>query len=773
MKKLFSRNPVSRSPGPFRVALVTLGILCAALCTGCQSDMEYAVVVPENPDSGMQIAVNAFRTLIEHVTSRPVAVISGTITTPLPEGTFLFSLGPNAVTDAVIPVDERQALADNGYVIRTGSFLGQQVMAGAGKDLRRDGDPDRLGNQYAVYEILRRLGFEFFHPKQLHLPASIAPLTAHFDQTFEPDYEMRGMHVHTMHPVPYMFTLLDVKDYPGSEAIDNLAEARSYIDWLVANRQNYFQWCLLDTIDVEAWLDYARRVVAYAHSRGIRVGIDAPLQFIQQNAYALAPVFFLPWKPQVNRNLELLMQVDWDYLNVEMGTAEAIPVSDTQTVEMLDYVASRLWDDYDRTRLTVKIHCTTGQKAPHYGNINFNFIPQFCNPHVGILPHTVQFYDLYGPAPTYGNENFHDLRDFMLEQAALGEREVFYYPETAYWITFDNSVPLFLPEYVYARWADLNRLRETGVDGQVNFHTGWEWGYWLNNWAAASFAFDAASPWESQIRKFTAIFGAAAPAVQALLEDLIRDQVTRLRDGNLIAYLIGHNAATDFGDRVAHTFFMPQRVDFRDIWQMSAEDLLAFEAATIPTLRELASSCEMFSARAEAIEPSVPAGVRQWYDEILNGMRVTALRAQMVRRLYEGTVLRRKLELGLSANGEEEASALFQEARSITDRARAVVACQQALYRWPVELLSGGGFRNPSAYSYGYLYTTADLFYWEREMAQAIHHADCVCLMNIDEMIEGIFGAGFVNDLFQAIPARVLGPCLNQCVHPQFPPIVP
>jgi len=761
-----------------RLLLCLLGGLVAA-CGGQdpaedtqdRSVGQLMVLVPEQPDSGLAIAAEEVAGLLVRAGTFPVTVVTGTPKTGWPARAFLVALGPNAVTDHLIPDAERRTLKDNGYILRTGTFEGIQVLAGAGKDALEGGGADKLGSQYAAYEILRAFGFEFFHPKQPYLPASVSLPAGPIDQVYEPDYRMRGIHIHTMHPLPYMFTFLDVADLPDGVAMDNLAECKRYVDWLVSNRQNYFQWALLDTIPVDAWIGFAREIVAYAHDRGVQVGIDAPLQFIQQNAFALAPVPALPWKPQVDFNLRRLMQVDWDYLNVEMGSAEAIPVSDTQTVEMLDYVGAKLWDEYGRTRLTVKVHCTTGQKAPHFGDINFNFIPQFCSERVGVLPHSVQFYDLYGPAPTYGNQDFHELRGFLLEQAALGTREVIYYPESAYWITFDNSVPLFLPVYVQARWNDLHGLRESGMAGQLNFETGWEWGYWLNTWASASFAFEAGGDWASQIQRFTRIFGGAAAALQELMVGIVEEQRSDLLEKNLIAYLIGHNAATDFGDRVADTFFMPRRVDFRDIWKMGAAELAAFEAGILPGLGDLEQAYGEFVQAAEAAGADVPPRARPWYEEIRNAVQVMAYRTQMVRRLYEGTVRVRKEELGLDPEGKARAAVLFAEARTCTDAARTVVARQEALYRWPVELLVAGNFTNPTAYPYGYLYTTRDLFYWEREIAQAVDRADCMCLMNIDEMIESLVGRGIVNDIAKLIPPWLLGPCLDVCMRPVFPPV--
>lgn len=51
----------------------------------------------------------------------------------------------------------------------------------------------------------------------------------------------------------------------------------------------------------------------------------------------------------------------------------------------------------------------------------------------------------------------------------------------------DVDVPLFLPLYGQRRLHDLRRIagREIKenfrIDGQMNFDSGWEWGYWLSD----------------------------------------------------------------------------------------------------------------------------------------------------------------------------------------------------------------------------------------------------------------------------------------------------
>ena len=128
-------------------------------------------------------------------------------------------------------------------------------------------------------------------------------------------------------------------------------------------------------------------------------------------------------------------------------------------------------------------------------DINFNFLVHYADSRMRALPHTVQHYTMEDPAPTYGNTDFTYIRDFMYYEAAY--RSVVWYPETAYWVSFDIDVPLFLPVYALNRYRDLWRIasaEEAGlvgsgpgmrIDGQFFFSSGWEWGYWLNDVVAA------------------------------------------------------------------------------------------------------------------------------------------------------------------------------------------------------------------------------------------------------------------------------------------------
>ena len=65
---------------------------------------------------------------------------------------------------------------------------------------------------------------------------------------------------------------------------------------------------------------------------------------------------------------------------------------------------------------------------------------------------------------------------------------VAYFPESAYWVAFDNSVPTYLPMYVRSRWLDMFEVKTQAVvngHGSLTDHTlfssGWELGYWQND----------------------------------------------------------------------------------------------------------------------------------------------------------------------------------------------------------------------------------------------------------------------------------------------------
>ena len=337
--------------------------------------------------------------------------------------------------------------------------------------------------------------------------------------------------------------------------------------------------------------------------------------------------------------------------------------------------------------------------------MNFNYIVQFADPAMGIMPHTVQFYDLYRVGPTYDRENFFDIREFLLQE--IGKREVFYYPETAYWVTFDSDVPIFLPQYIYARWNDLYRLRDSGMDGQINFSSGFEWGYWMNDFAAAWHAYKPDADYLAPVRRIFRTFGAAAdPAVEAF-DAIVQWQGTELLEKNGIRWLVAWDAADDIG-HFAEIHGQPVATRLYELAKKSPAEVATFEAGELPQLIEMADQIESQARAWAALAPGIAPEGRRIYNEIRIGLDATAIRARFMQRLYESTAATAK---GDTTGGD----ALLAQARALRDKGLRVVARQEATYRFPFDEIAAD---RPSltSYPFGYLRTVPDLWYWEREI---------------------------------------------------------
>src|SRR5690606_186035 len=108
---------------------------------------------------------------------------------------------------------------------------------------------------------------------------------------------------------------------------------------------------------------------------------------------------------------------------------------------------------------------------------------------------------------TYGQKDFSEILRFIKFES--GRRPIIWFPETAYWVSYDIDVPLFLPVYGYRRVGDLRLLtalessREIEpIEGQLVFSSGWEWGYWLNDIVALNAAWNPHTEKETDLESF-------------------------------------------------------------------------------------------------------------------------------------------------------------------------------------------------------------------------------------------------------------------------------
>ncbi len=327
------------------------------------------------------------------------------------------------------------------------------------------------------YKGLRELGFLFPHPRWQVSP-SLSMLQKNCRQKkmirWTPTLEYRGLHLHTLHP----------NEWVRGFFMDRGDLALEIVRWSARNGYNLLDVSLL-RIPADELKSKFQAPFQLAKSLGVHTGVSLGVALHQQKSYKLLSIFeaLTGWgaKERVKENFQKVLEMfDTSFIVLEAGTSEFTATKAQDTIDWLN-IASALARAQGRVVLT-KVHVSSNQRSEEFGN--FNFLPQFADPSVGILPHTVMFYGLLDEsAPMYGNKNFHSIRDFM--QSESKKRPTWYYPETGYWVGMDVDVPLFLTDYLRTRAEDLQWLHQHNISGQLIFSTGHAMGGWLFDWTQA------------------------------------------------------------------------------------------------------------------------------------------------------------------------------------------------------------------------------------------------------------------------------------------------
>ena len=617
-----------------------------------------------------------------------------------------------------------------------------------------------------AYHVLKKVGYRFWHPFEPVWPSELS-LSELRPGRFSGYLNSRGFSHHTMHPLEMTHVLNGwgpggPEDKAGWEAL--LPEYELYLEWLVAQNQNKFEWVLLEKSD---WADFSRSperqdriktLVERAHAWGITIGIDAPLVLEQQNGWRLIP------KPgnlasdlsQLEDSLDWLNQAGFDFITTEMGASEFHNGGDRQMLRLLNHATAYLAEKYHKDFYS-KVHISSGQYAPHFqdpengGPLNFNFLPYYADPRLGVMPHTVQIYALDDPAPTYGRQDFSDMRRFM--NFSSGTRKQIWYPETAYWVNYDIHVPLFLPVYARQRMHDLWLLAQDQVqlEGQIVFSSGFEWGYWLNDLITAQAAW--APGFEHQCEaeamrsllwnEFAPFASAQADLTQLLLDTmevqyrlLIQGKVDELPNTivkrNGMAYLAGQDTWSQMSDMIRSLGLkgfqtQPDRYTYAEI-QNDPQSAARFRKDVYPLILAMESEFNALSQRAQSLESQIPLAVRSYYQELADGLQMNAWRAREVRLLFDASLAGLYHENGRRAD-------LLEMTHQTLIAASQLSLKRSADFRADTERLAGW-HKNPTAYHYGYLWPAKNLYYWWRDFVQVSTQNQNPCLMNIIDPLE-------------------------------------
>lgn len=578
---------------------------------------------------------------------------------------------------------------------------------------------DVLGAQYGLTHLLERIGYRYFHPTA-PTDAWTTDLDvddpAVFGPQFAPEQRVRGLQLHTLHPIESL-------DFwtPGEAS---LAHAKSVIDWFVKNRGNYLQVVALDDIqrtseNAAAWRPHMRAIVEYAHRRGIRIGVAIQLfgRSNLQKAFDLIDGDPADPRAEMRARLHVLMDdVAWDLVDLSFGEfSGSTPETFVARVNDANAVLRELSPEVE-VAATVHVGNSAALRTEYMGqSLLYYFLVRFADASIIPWVHTVMYYPLAGPAGgAYGHPDFHEHRDYIVERLRAGQR-VAYFPESAYWIAFDNSVPTYLPVYMRARFDDLAGMRAASRAGSyaelsehIVFSSGWEWGYWQTDAAALRMGYHLPERWGSLVEDFFSPWGDAGLAVARQVTRLGDLQYDALITRGLGPYMAGREAVIDAGEGLG-IVAQPTRPSFAAVAALDAAGRAAFVRDVLTPLQQHASDTEAVLA---AVEATGASGNDVWMAEVRDGVAVDALRARFAAVAWEAAV--RFGETGRTGM----APALVGQLEVLVTGGRAVVARRHAALHWPdaPRLLTRG--RNPTFYQHGYLYYANSLCFWERERAQ-------------------------------------------------------
>lgn len=560
------------------------------------------------------------------------------------------------------------------------------------------------GLVFGIYGLMDEvLGFRFIHPKMTIVPDDVK-WPNQLGYSSSPRFMKKGFHLHTQHPLE-LTEQLHNPDFPNA-----WEDVKEYIDWLVRNRQNYWEWCLLRTVDLEKWQPHAKRMVDYSHERGLMIGVDISLHMIQQRTFQIYKSWPKSWRgkeAQLERSLEDLYFADWDFLNVEFATAEFVGGKEKLKSRLKKTLIATVRNKYNSNVMGRKHVVSEENMLGEQADV-FNATDSI-DLYRGVGIHTVMMYSLEDSvAPVYENRNFHHIHKDMLRESKI--REVWFYPESAYWVTYDNSVPMLLLPYLSGRLSDILLCERENVPNHLTFSSGWELGYWAVDWSIARWSwkssFNDVEHVPEPMEWVTAL--GYSEEVKANLNQHLELQQDFLLNRNLLRYMCAQTVTDEFS--LFRKQFQP-RPDFTFKWLARKSDQLTrdrVDKVDITQLREYNSRSEALNLElASMIDTLHPSPISQY----LTALQLTSLRSKHRTTTVNAILAHREKR-------NEDKLQWLEKGRDIRLQGVGLVHQLELNYKYDAEYLYGERFSHTS-YPHGYLFAPHDLHFWKREEEQA------------------------------------------------------
>lgn len=652
-------------------------------------------------------------------------------------------LQADRVTPDLVAGDEVEALPVDSFRLETVEIGSHPNGLGShGATVVLAAGHGALGDQYALYEVLRRLGARFYHPEEELVPAipaaqlraRAATPTAVTRRDTEgrslrdhvPDFGSRSYTLHFQHPLEHLEAFSDAR-HPIDEAVNaNL--------WMLKNRADVFRGPGRGIAPPEAAAQRADELEAIRRELGMRTLTGITLHNEQQGSSAqIDPDSGVPVKQQIEAVVDeaLAATPDAAGFGVHFGPTEFTVTPDQETVQWIDWAGLRAKAARPDVPVWINDHITGDQPTPSFddrgcppgthadGKGDYYDLAFHADPSLGVSVHTVMFYPLEGPARVYDQRSFaHKL--CLMQQASAEGRDLQWFPEGSWWLSFDNTVPVWLPIYIGARGRDVKLLQPLlaargggTLRSHRMFDSGHEWGYWQQDYAVGLWHWNTDVALDEVLAELTDGFcapetwpdGCAAQAEAAdVMFEIISHQSSFFleredvlgRAGGLYAYFAGEDPADEIGAATGFEF-RPVRVAFRDVLAWDDELAQLFRVTDLAALTEAEGVYATGRGRMEVVRAEVPTIGSPFFEEVVDGLAVNELRARHTRQLYEAI-------LAWRAGDEAGAAAARDAARATLAEVEVVIRRREAMYRYPLAQENGGGITPETAVANGTTY---------------------------------------------------------------------
>ncbi len=666
--------------------------------------LDVAVVLPSDAGAGLKLAAADLRAAM--------AEISGV---SAPEGEFPTDFSGLTESAAVeITLDATSSdLGVQDYRIEKIAFdsgqTGLQITART-----------ETGAMYGLYALQMDLGVRYIHPQQTVFPSdSKAALPWTYEgEPQTPHFELRGFHEHTQHPI----VASDIFLKPGND--DWREMASDYLKWLARNRQNAFTFHMLKTVDLDTWIPYITEIVQEGQSYGIHMGLVLSFADQQQNGFKLIADETADADAQIEDGLKTILDVGFDVLVLQIGTSEFTKVSDETVLGWMDTAIQFVSATYPEVEVYTWIHPPCDLFAD--GGGYYYHLPLQADPKVGAFLHTTMYYDMDHPAPVYACEDFSHQKTFLEE--ADGKREIVFFPETAWWLGFDNNCPVVLPITGWSRAHDIDAaLSGHDVKGHVTFTSGREWTYWMYDHFLTRKTWDGSLSWDGYLEDIGSLYGENGMLVTQALSDWTALQKKHFYDENplIYFYISGELRLDEIGEsagilarrpKLAYKKLVEYDDDAFNTWKQTDFEMLSAMLAEYKAVLETLPAPPIEGGNSE----------KQLYNELYNSLYVFTRRIEHAIANYAGVVAVRDWvqEVKNTPENEEpsqavrteklnEANARLSEAKAISTEMIQLFGEMESQYRHPVEMLAREK-QSLTGYQYGYLYETSTGHFWTR-----------------------------------------------------------